>query len=64
MMVNRKWAYRQLFDSEADAARAYDDAVWRLKPKEAISFVNFKDATSARLGMRVPRAEPTLVKSK
>ena len=25
------------------AARAYDYALWRLKPKEAHSYVNFKD---------------------
>ena len=43
VMVNRKWAYRELFDSEEEAARAYDDAVWRLKPKEAKSYVNFKE---------------------
>lgn len=24
VMVNRKWAYRELFDSEEEAARAYD----------------------------------------
>ena len=42
-MVNRKWAYRELFDSEEEAARAYDGAVWRLKPKEAKSYVNFKE---------------------
>lgn len=46
-MVNRKWAYRELFDSEEEAARAYDDAVWRLKPKEAKSYVNFKERYSA-----------------
>lgn len=40
-MVNRKWAYRALFDSEDEAAHAYDAAVRRLKPKEAPSFVNF-----------------------
>jgi hypothetical protein len=27
-----------------EAARAYDTAVWRLKPKEARSYVNFKDS--------------------
>ncbi|KAL0050257.1 hypothetical protein WJX82_007522 [Trebouxia sp. C0006] len=43
VMVNRKWAYRELFDSEEEAARAYDGAVWRLKPKEAKSYVNFKE---------------------
>ena len=43
VMVNRKWAYRELFDSEEEAARAYDDAVWRLKPKEAKSYINFKE---------------------
>lgn len=47
-MVNRKWAYRALFESEAEAAHAYDAAVWRLKPKEATSFVNFKDGVSVR----------------
>lgn len=26
VMVNRKWAYRELFDSEDAAARAYDAA--------------------------------------
>ncbi|KAL4448899.1 hypothetical protein ABPG77_007616 [Micractinium sp. CCAP 211/92] len=43
VMVNRRWAYRELFDSEEEAARAYDRALWRLKPKEAHSYVNFKD---------------------
>lgn len=43
VMVNRKWAYRELFDSEEAAARAYDRALWRLKPREAQSYVNFKD---------------------
>lgn len=42
VMVNRKWAYRELFDSEREAACAYDAAVWRLKPGEAKSYVNFK----------------------
>jgi hypothetical protein len=42
VMVNRKWAYRELFNSEEEAAVAYDAAVWRLKPKEAQSYVNFK----------------------
>lgn len=43
VMVNRRWAYRELFDSEEAAARAYDKALWRLKPREAQSYVNFKD---------------------
>jgi hypothetical protein len=43
VMVNRRWAYRELFDSEEAAARAYDMALWRLKPSEAASYVNFKD---------------------
>lgn len=43
VMVNRRWAYRELFDSEEEAARAYDRALWRLKPREARSYVNFKD---------------------
>lgn len=42
VMVERRWAYRELFDTEAEAARAYDAAVWRLKPTEARSYVNFK----------------------
>ncbi|KFM28745.1 AP2-like ethylene-responsive transcription factor TOE3 [Auxenochlorella protothecoides] len=50
VMVNRRWAYRELFDSEEEAARAYDSALWRLKPKEARSYVNFKDEASARAG--------------
>lgn len=48
VMVNRKWAYRALFDSEDEAAHAYDAAVWRLKPKEASSFINFKNGVSVR----------------
>ena len=46
-MVNRKWAYRELFDSESEAAHAYDRAVWELKPKEAKSYINFKDHAPA-----------------
>ena len=30
-----------------EAARAYDRALWRLKPKEAHSYVNFKDEVGA-----------------
>ncbi len=47
VMVNRRWAYRELFDSEEEAARAYDRALWRLKPREARSYVNFKDEIPA-----------------
>lgn len=60
-MVDRKWAYRELFDSETEAAAAYDAAVWRLKPREAKSYVNFKERTpaneaaSARKGRQHPR---------
>eukprot|EP00775_Hariotina_reticulata_P004771 gene4771-5021_t len=43
VMLNRKWAYREMFDTEVDAARAYDTAVWRLKPREAAVYANFKD---------------------
>jgi hypothetical protein len=58
VMVNRKWAYRELFDSEREAARAYDAAVWRLKPGEARSYVNFKarvraGAAAQRVGCAV-----------
>lgn len=35
---------RELFDSEMEAARAYDTAVWRLKPREARNYANFKDS--------------------
>jgi hypothetical protein len=52
VMVNRKWAYRELFDSEEEAARAYDDAVWRLKPKEAKSYINFKERYGCERGGR------------
>lgn len=48
VMVNRKWAYRALFDSEDEAAHAYDAAVRRLKPREASSFVNFGSEDAAR----------------
>ena len=51
-MVNRKWAYRELFDSEEEAARAYDDAVWRLKPREAKSYINFKERYGCERGGR------------
>jgi hypothetical protein len=35
--------HRELFDTELEAARAYDTAVWRLKPREARNYANFKD---------------------
>jgi hypothetical protein len=57
-MVNRKWAYRELFDSEEEAARAYDDAVWRLKPKEAKSYINFKERYAGDRLRLPPRARP------
>lgn len=34
---------RELFDTENEAARAYDTALWRLKPREARNYANFKD---------------------
>lgn len=44
VMVQRKWAYRELFSTEEEAARGYDAAVWSLKPPDvALAFVNFKD---------------------
>lgn len=58
VMVNRKWAYRELFDSEEDAARAYDGAVWRLKPREAKSYINFKPRGALR-GVRTSPAAAT-----
>ena len=57
-MVNRKWAYRELFDSEEEAARAYDDAVWRLKPKEAKSYINFKERFNGDRAGRLHRPRP------
>lgn len=38
---------REMFDTEMEAARAYDTAVWRLKPREARNYVNFKDSCPA-----------------
>ena len=59
VMVDRKWAYRELFDSETEAAVAYDAAVWRLKPREAKSYVNFKDKIPVQdAGVRKPRLQP------
>ncbi|KAK9829864.1 hypothetical protein WJX72_008334 [[Myrmecia] bisecta] len=54
VMVNRKWAYRELFDSEEQAALAYDQAVRRLKPEKAESRVNFKTKPSACQRQREP----------
>jgi len=34
---------RELFDTEMEAA-AYDTAVWRLKPRDAMNHANFKDS--------------------
>jgi hypothetical protein len=55
VMVNRRWAYRELFDSEEEAARAYDRALWRLKPKEARSYVNFKDEVPVEIAEMLAR---------
>jgi hypothetical protein len=32
-----------MFDTEMEAARAYDAALWRLKPREARNYANLKD---------------------
>ena len=37
----------ELFNSEEDAARAYDRAVRRLKPNEARAYLNFKVLTTS-----------------
>eukprot|EP00873_Tetraselmis_striata_P014322 jgi/Tetstr1/434586/TSEL_023677.t1 len=60
VMLHRKWAYRELFDDELDAARAYDKAVWRLKPLEAKAYVNFMDeAPGSPLASKTARATPS-----
>ncbi|KAK9800343.1 hypothetical protein WJX73_006496 [Symbiochloris irregularis] len=43
VMVDRRWAFRDLYDSETEAAQAYDDALWKLKPEFASSYANFRD---------------------
>ena len=62
VMVDRKWAYRELFDSESEAAHAYDDALWRLKPNEAATYVNFKapatGSGTGRAGVQKRRTLP------
>lgn len=58
VMVNRRWAYRELFDSEEEAARAYDRALWRLKPKEAASYVNFKNERPPEANQWTPAVGP------
>lgn len=39
--------HREQFDTEVEAARAYDAALWRLKPREARNYANFKDTCPA-----------------
>lgn len=42
VMVNRRWAYRELFNTEIEAAKAYDAALKRLKPNEAAAYLNYR----------------------
>lgn len=46
-----------MFDTEMEAARAYDTAVWRLKPCEARNYANFKDTCPADVAEALKAAE-------
>lgn len=54
--LNRRWSYRELFDSEEDAARAYDAAMWRMRPRDARGYVNFKDSCPQDVAEALQRA--------
>jgi hypothetical protein len=56
VVLNRRWAYRELFDGEEDAARAYDGAIWRLRPRDARGYVNFKDSCPGDVADMLRRA--------
>lgn len=50
-------ACREMFDTEAAAARGYDVALWRLKPREARQYVNFKDSCPPDVADMVRRCD-------
>ena len=54
--LSRRWAYREAFDAEDDAARAHDAAMWRLRPRDARAYVNFKDSCPPDVAEALRRA--------
>jgi len=57
VIINRTWAYREMFDTEYDAARAHDVALWRLKPTQAASYVNFPDTCPPHVADALAQAD-------